>query len=95
MTESQQRIIDQINSSGKFEVMKTEDNKYFLSATVETKEKHFFLKQYFHLFIGKRGGIKVVHADRAGDSSDRRVMSTITALFGYKVFNRPLKLTRI
>ena len=95
MTKSQQRIIDQINNSGKFEVVRASEHTYFLSATVETKDKNFFLKQYFHLLIGKRGGIKVVHADRAGDSSDRRVIHTITALFGYKVFNRPLKLTRI
>ena len=95
MTKSQQRIIDQINNSDKFEVMKAEDNKYFLSAIVESKEKHFFLKEYYHLFIGTRGGIKVVDADRAGSSSDKKVMSNITALFGYEVFNRPLKLTRI
>ena len=95
MTKSQQRIIDQINNSDKFEVMKADECAYFLSAIVESKEKHSFLKQYYHLIVGKRGGIEVVHADKAGSSRDKKYLSNITALFGYEVFNRPLKLTHI
>lgn len=90
MTRSQENIIDQINNSNEFEVVETDESEYFTSVIVESREKHFYLKKQFHLFIGKRGGIRVVSADQVLSSNEN--LKNITSSFGYSVFGRNLKI---
>lgn len=92
MNKTQDNVISKFNTT-EYEVTETKDCESFISVIVESVDKRIFTKSHFHLFIGKRGGIRVITASRL--MSDKASEKVMTSLLGFACIGRSLKLQAI